>query len=82
MGRQRPWPSPVPPSLAKLVGCSDSDIAARRKPLENDNGFERAISIATVDLELVRLNRIFIFACRPNLTRLDQLDVRIRVIKS
>src|SRR5262249_9313096 len=68
-------------AISELAGCPDSEVAARRQSLKHDNCFEGVVTcVATIDLQLVRLDGDLIFPLGRGLMCLNQLDIRIRVI--
>src|SRR5262245_43874767 len=68
-------------SCSELAGEPETDVATGCPPLKNDYGFEASIiRVATIDLELVRLNRNFVLPCGSHLTSLDKFDVGIGVV--
>ena len=70
-------------SCSELAGKPETDVATGCPPLKNDYRFEASIiRVAAIYLELVRLNRNFVFPCGSHLTSLDKFDVGIGVAES
>ena len=70
-------------AAAELVACSQSDIATGSYASKYSNRLKpRIASIATIDLQRIRLDGDLIFSCRSHLITLDELDVGIWVIDS
>jgi hypothetical protein len=70
-------PCPAPNWLVS----PETDVATGCPPLKNNYRFEASIiRVAAIYLELVRLNRNFVFPCGSHLTSLDKFDVGIGVV--